>query len=200
MDDSLTSGGDSGFFLGDPPADREKVYSGNKRSTVTYSSASPVEMVVDNTTSGREVIVIRRAPFDSTYTSGLGYITPADSTMGLQSGFDYAWIGVSEVYVNGVAGNLVNSGGGSADLTVTIYNNSDSPLFEISLPKYVDIPAMSVARIHHFLQWDGSSERDYYVIVPDERTMLSTAEFRAVQSGTVVYGNGAFGVVGSVRE
>lgn len=186
-------GGDPGFYLGDAAEFRERVHEGNRESTFTASSTPSVELVESQDDAGRELAVIRRAPFDSTGLSGAGiaYRTAPSTALGLTGYPRFAWIGVTEVYVDGDS---------SADTEVTIYNRNDDPIITLALPSDISIQSMSVARIHHFLADDGAFGTDYYVVVPDQRTIPGgTSGFRSVGGDVVVVGDGAFGVVGSPR-
>jgi len=197
-DDGDGANGDFGFFLSDDAIYREIVSPSRQESSFTAAGAASVEMTQEGKDGGAEIVVIRRPPFEST---NLVYRTNPNNSLGLSTSYEsFAWIGVGEVYVHGDSGALVTSGGYSAGVVVTVYDENENALARISLPEDIDLTSMSVARIHYFVARDfGGDTFNYYVIVPDVRTMVGISEFRNVGSG-VVFGEGVIGVAGSARE
>ena len=195
-DYSTVAGGDNGFYIEDydiDPALRELVYTGSKTSSFTADGAASVEMTVDSTQDGEEVIIVRRPPFNYTVVDP-GDFQGANAEIGLPtSRDDYAWIGVSELYVNASGGNIA-----AADLEVTIYDANDNPLISFRPSENASYASASIARIHYF-RAKNSGETDtepYYLIVPDQRWITNgTDGFRSV-TGTTSDGEtfvGAFG-------
>lgn len=190
VEDRPETAGDPGFFLYDVNF-RQIVDSDVPKSSFTADGAASVELTAENNEDGEEVVIIRRAPFENT---NLTYQSNLESNKGFASNTDYAWIGVTEVYVEGNGTSVT-----AVDLEVSIYNGNDDLLMSFTMPGGTSLPAMSVARIHHFLADNGSSVSDYYVIVPDQKTIAEANDYRSA-GGDITIGDGVVGTFGTVRE
>ncbi len=168
-----------GFLPVDGAEYREKVHAGNPKST------SDVRWIA-NVGTRMEVIQVLGLPFQ---LPSLGYNTQPSAENALPSGYDYAWVGIMEVYVYGVSDPVV-SAGSNAGATVTIYDRNTNVLGEFVLPEQIPMQGASVARIALFeRRAPGGATQAYYQILPHTTVIRDTGGIRSVsEPGDLVIG------------
>ena len=177
--DAVLVGGGLGFFPEDGAQHREKVHADNPKST------SDVRWIA-NVGTRMEVIQVLGLPFQ---LPSLGYNTQPSAENALPSGYDYAWVGIMEVYVYGVSDPVV-SAGSNAGATVTIYDRNTNVLGEFVLPEQIPMQGASVARIALFeRRAPGGATQAYYQILPHTTVIRDTGGIRSVsEPGDLVIG------------
>jgi hypothetical protein len=189
--------GNTGFFP------KDKLTSSTSRNAIwrNDTAGGPTNDEIRFSTSSslgdtREVIDIYDIPF--TYDKPLSYpvdfnSSSADGPNGLPSGYDFAWVGVMEVYVWSPSGTV--SGAGNA--RVIVYDSNDNALGEFPVPEDTTVEGASLVRIPVFRADDGSTRRNYYQILAHTQLLTSSTQIRSItgESETIEdYSvNGAFG-------
>ncbi|TVQ23573.1 MAG: hypothetical protein EA382_09680 [Spirochaetaceae bacterium] len=175
--------GEPGFFPEDGIGSRERVHAGNR----TSSHGPGNVRWIANVGTRMEVIQVDAYPFS---LPSLGHNTAANTHNALPAGFDYAWVGIMEVYVYGVSDPVV-SAGSNAGATVTIYDRNANVLGEFVLPEQIPMQGASVARIALFERRSQSTgaKQAYYQILPHTTVIRDTGGIRSIaEPGDLVIG------------
>ena len=188
--------GNSGFFPQDKdldPSSRNTVYRGN---TSGGPSGTEVRFLTSSSLgSTREVIEVNDIPFDyGNLDSGDYNSQSSDGPNGLPSGFDFAWVGVMEVYVWSPTGTV----NGAGDAKVIVYDSDDNVLGEFPVPSDITVEGASLVRIPVFRAHDGSSARNYYQILAHTQLLTDEAQIRSISNESETVGdffvNGSLGL------
>jgi len=176
-DQAAISGGDPGFTPKDGTSQRERIFSGNTSDsfsgdTVVYNSGA--------SDSDTQVIEIRGIPFN--YNTG-GFTTAANSENGLTAGYDYAWVGIMEVYVWATSGKVSDAD----NVQVTVYQGSNT-VGTYVIPEDTNVTGASLVRIPVFRarNTSTSAERNTYQILAHTQLLTSQSQIRGIEEPQVV--------------